>query len=79
MPRRAAAHRPSKPAGDPAHAAGLQPPEPLLDALLLRVSVLLPELGPSEVVQVTCALVDLQYRPSDAWLTAFVAQVRCAA
>ncbi|KAF5825383.1 hypothetical protein DUNSADRAFT_10743, partial [Dunaliella salina] len=54
----------------------IQPPPVLLDALLLRVSVLLPELGPQEMVQVARALVALQYRPSDAWLSAFVAQCR---
>lgn len=55
---------------------GIQPPPVLLDALLLRVSVLLPELGPQEMVQVARALVALQYRPSDVWLSAFVAQCR---
>ncbi|GFR48662.1 hypothetical protein Agub_g10617, partial [Astrephomene gubernaculifera] len=52
------------------------PPAPLLAALLSRMTEVKRSASAAELSTLIAALADLQYRPSDAWMTLFAAEAR---
>lgn len=55
--------------------AGVKPPPGLLEALLRRAEVVLGDMTCKELGWVVGALAELRFRPTDAWLEGFVAEV----